>query len=205
MGFDLSEVMINKGPKGGNLDNPVFNPERRRASLNAKPNETGLPGLHKYEDVTRQGLKNEQPWHRMAAFMLLAGRTNSEIAMSANVGVMEVSILRSQRWFQELLATLANEAGQDVMGVLASETLASIEKVVALRDGAESERVQLAAAQLLIEQSNGKAVQKVVSVTSHSVYKSPSEEHHALIEELHNLRQTNSKFLQPPPEVGTTQ
>lgn len=181
------------GPRGGNLENPQQNPVWRQSKNNAtiQP-ETGLPALHRFEDTAASGFKNEQPWHKMAAFMLLAGRTNSEIALAAGVHPNTVSILRAQRWFQELLATLANEAGQDILGLLASEAAASVEKLVTLRDTAESERVQLAAATTLLEHANGKAVQKVISHTSHSVYRSPEDELRAVEEELNALRNRNN-------------
>jgi hypothetical protein len=44
----------------------------------------------------------------MAAYMLNAGRTNSEIAIAAGVKAGEVGVLRQQRWFQELCATIAD-------------------------------------------------------------------------------------------------
>lgn len=177
------------GPRGGNLGNPVSNPERRNAELNVKLTEAG-PALHRFEDKAVAGLKNEQPWHRMAAFMLLNGRTNSEIAMAAQKTAQEVSNLRAQRWFQELIAVLGNETGADIVGVLQSEALASIETIVHLRDDSDlPARVRLSAAQTLLEQAHGKPVQKIISNVSHSVHASPQDELDAIQQELAALRE----------------
>jgi hypothetical protein len=171
------------GPRGGDLDMPVRKPERRQSHFNS-PN--GLNGLHRFEqpETAEVGLKNEQPWHRMAAYMLNAGRTNSEVAAAAQRSVAEVTGLRAQRWFQELCATVANNFGEELIGLLQSEAAASIEMVVNLRDTAESERVQLAAAQLLIEHARGKPTQTVISDVTHRVNKDPREERAELLREL---------------------
>lgn len=134
------------------------------------------------------GVMNEQPWHRMAAYMLNAGRTNSEIAMAAGVRPGEVSILKSQRWFQELCATIANDDGEEILGALKSECLNSIQKLVDLRDCAESETVQLAAARTLVEQAHGKPTQKIISDVTSRRAASPKEEMEQLNEELAALK-----------------
>jgi len=75
------------GPKGGNLEGPA-NSEARRSPLNARTDpQTGLPQLHRFgtnrefQDSATPSRVNEQPWHRLAAYMILAKRTNSEIAL----------------------------------------------------------------------------------------------------------------------------
>lgn len=200
MGMEFAMKELGLGPRGGQLDAPAHKADWRRAEHNAPPCPvTGLPGLHKHEgsepefkDSVTLGIKDEQPWHRMAAYMILAGRTNSEIAMAANVTPQTVSHLRAQRWFQQLLAVLANETGADITGLLASEAAASVEKLVFLRDNAESERVSLAAATSLLEHAHGKAVQKIVSHTSHTVVP-PQEEMAQLQQELEVLRLRNTQ------------
>jgi hypothetical protein len=174
------------GPRGGNLNNPKQYPEARRSGFNGEITE-----LHRFEkdhDSALCGIQNEQPWHRMAAYMLLAGRTNSEIAMAAGVVPTTVSLLRAQRWFQQLLATIANKAGDEIIGILQSEAAASVQKLVELRDCAESERVQLSAAQTLVEQAHGKPTQKILSHSSHTSYQSPKEELDEIQRELAALR-----------------
>lgn len=177
------------GPRGGNLDGPV-NRTARNANLEGLKTEDGLLTLHRFErqDAAYAGIKNEQPWHRMAAYMLLAGRTNSEIAMAAERSTAQVTVLRGQKWFQQLLANLANEAGGDVMGVLAGEALASIETIVSLRDDSDMPaRVRLSAAQTLLEQAHGKPVQKILSHTQHSSA-DPTQEMQDILSELQALK-----------------
>ena len=75
------------GPRGGNVHAPELNSSARRASLNTERTDDGVHTLHRkdgWHDTATVGLINEQPWHRMAAYMLLQKRTNSEIAMAAN-------------------------------------------------------------------------------------------------------------------------
>jgi hypothetical protein len=178
------------GPQGGNLSNPAQHPEWRKSEFKGSVQS----GLHRFvdeNDVANAGLKNEQVWHRMAAFMLIAGRTNSEIAMAAGVQPGEVAILKQQRWFQELCATIANEEGEEILGVLKSEAVESIQKLVTLRDFAESESIQFSAARTLIEQACGKPVQKVISDVTSRRASSPQEEMEQLKNELAALRNRN--------------
>jgi hypothetical protein len=175
------------GPDGGNLNNPDQRPERRRSSFNGSISH----GLHRFvstEDKAYEGLKNEMPWHRMAAYMLNAGRTNSEIAMAAGVQVGEVSILRQQRWFQELCATIANNDGEEILGAIKSHVLDAIEKTAALMHMAESESVQANCAKTLIEQAHGKPLQKIVSDVTQRRATSPKEEYEQLTRELADLQ-----------------
>lgn len=161
-----SEADAKRGPREGNLENPNLHSERRRTPFDGERDENGILRLHGWKDKARVGLQKELPWARMAAMLILANRTNEEIAQAANVTKSEVSILRSQLWFQELLATLAQEEGESYQALMRAEVVKSIQKVVELRDYSESDRVQLAAAQLIIEQVEGKAVQKVLAITS---------------------------------------
>lgn len=182
------------GPQGGDVDNLMYRPERRRASLNAEidPN-SGMPMLHRSKesgDSCAMGLKNAQPWHQMAAHMLVAGRTNQQIADAAGVHPMTVSTLRAQHWFQELVAIIANKTGEGITSLLAAEAVASIEEIVDLRNSAESERVRLAAATFIVEQVNGKATQKVEAHQTHS-FVNPDEERQQIENELRALRGQN--------------
>lgn len=176
----------------------TFNPnapvEWRQAHLNAQPDPvTGLPQLHRFQDTAAQPRKNEQPWHRMAATMLLAGCDNEQIARAANVHPATVSAIRAQRWFQELLATLANTQIQPVLGLLAAEAVASVQKLVELRDGAESERVQLAAAVSLLEHHKGKAhVTISQDIHTSKSHQDPLQEYEEIQQDLAALRQQNS-------------
>lgn len=175
------------GPKGGNLNNPLQKPHFRKEPYNGSISH-GLHRFIKTEDTATEGLKNEQPWHRMAAYMLNAGRTNSEIAMAAGVQPGEVSLLRQNRWFQELCATIANNDGEEVLGALKAEAIASINKLAILRDCAESESVQATCARTLLEQAHGKPIQKIFSDVTSRRAASPKEEYEQLTQELKELQ-----------------
>ena len=175
------------GPRGGALNQ--YNEPWRTAHLQTMPTATGERGLHRHvkdHDVAAQGLKNEQPWHRMAAYMLNAGRTNSEIAMAAGVSIIQVSQLRSQRWFQELCATIANENGEEILGAVKSYALDAVEEIASLMRSSESDSVKLNAARTLLEQAHGKPIQKIVSSVSHSSA-DPKEEYEQIMAELRTL------------------
>lgn len=189
------------GPQGGNL-NATINPEGRRSPLNAKLNPaTGLPGLHRKEfvDTCAPGRNNEPAWARMAVFMLLQGRTNSEIGLAAGVHPGTVSQMRAQRWFQELLATIANEDGEAGLALLRSENLASIQKIVDLRDGAENQKVQLSAAQFIVEQVQGKAIQRNMNVNATTSFDTPDAEMRNIQEQLAALRAAKNQPKQIQP------
>lgn len=178
------------GPRGGDVNRPAYHPEARKASFNGNLDETkGELRFHnsKPDEIASKGHVRELPWHRMAAYMLVAGRTNSEIAAGAGVDVCNVTHLRAERWFQELCATIANTEGEAIVGLIQSEVAASVEKIRELRDNSDSERIQLAAAIYLTDQGQGKAVQKVISAVSHSNV-SPTEEMAQLEAELATLR-----------------
>jgi transposase len=189
----LDKVQPERGPQGGDLQDPRYYAERRRASFNAVELPEG-PALHRFEreDSCQPGLKNEQAWHRMAAHMILMGMSNKEIANAASVHPATVSILKAQRWFQELLAVLANEAGAGALALVQSEAVQSVLTLAELRDDAEAPpSVRLQAAKALMEQSMGKPTQRIESnVRTHSV--SPQEEMEELQREIEALRRRDS-------------
>lgn len=194
-GLGHGEAVGRKGPRGGNLDDPQFHPERRNSALNAQPNETGLPGLHRFEDATVPGLKNEQPWHRMAAFMLLVGRTNSEIGMAAGKTPAEVSFLRAQRWFQELLATLANEAGQDLQAAITTHAHDAINRLAEFAQGDIKElgaRNVLSACLAIVDHAKGKPTQTILSSVTHNTMQ-PAEEMADIHQQLAALRSSAAR------------
>lgn len=197
------DTTIKVGPKGGDLNNPQQSPAFRQKPMTTHTMLNGEMSLHRFEDTASNGTKNEQAWHRMAAYMILAGRTNSEIGLAAGVHPNTVAILKGNRWFQELLATIANNDGEEVIGTLKSEALESIAKLVDLRDGSESERVQLSAAITLLEHAHGKPIQKVVSLQHHS-HLSPQEEMTEIQAELKRLRHRVVPVETEVVEVGET-
>lgn len=193
-----------RGPRGGDLNRigPTTKREWRTAGLKVEIDpETGMPNLHQFErpETTVCPIKNEQPWHRMAALALINGFTNTEIAGWAGVTPQAVSVLRSQRWFQQLLARLANDQGQAWQGVLQGEVLANIETWIAIRDDINAPvRARADAARLLMEHAVGKPTQTSITY-SKNVTKanlSPQDEMEQINEELANLRR-RSEHLQP--------
>lgn len=200
---------IKTGPNGGNLDKPVQAAERRAHFNGPTDPATGMPGMHvvsdkDFRDTAVPGRQKEPWWCGMAMFMLMAGKTNSEIGEAANVTPVCVSQLRAQRWFQEKYTTLVNENGQGIMGVLQAEALASVETLVRLRDFAESDKVQLQAATTLLEHAKGKPVATVLShTTSYKQYRTPEEEHAAIQEELRHVRANLPKTIEVLPDTST--
>lgn len=172
------------GPKGGDLDKPNGSAARSAGLKGGIDPATGLPGLHrfrtneKFQDTAAPGIACEQPWHRMAAFMLLAGRTNSEIAMAASVSADSVGNLRAQRWFQELLATLANEQGQDLQAAITTHAHDAINRLAEIAQGDLKEmgvRNVLAANLAIVEHAKGKATQTILSSVSHTTMEAAEE------------------------------
>lgn len=174
------------GPRGGNLD--ARNPEARRRPLTAARLEDGTITLHNFRESAAWGREHELPWHRMAAHMLVAKIPTKKIAEAAGVTEATVHHLKANRWFQELLATIATDQGQEILNIVKGEALASVSKLVALRDNAESERVQLAAATTLLEHAEGKPVQRNVNISAHTTFRNEQEEYNELQKELESLR-----------------
>lgn len=192
------------GPRGGNLNNPVQQPEARRSEFKGLDLGGGALELHRFKkpDSAMQGLQKEQVWHRMAAYMLLAGKSNKEIAAAAEVTPQTVSILRGQQWFTELLSKLATESGTSILGLIQAECVASVQKIVQIRDESENERLQLSAAQILLEHAQGKPTQKILSATTNVPYTSPTEEMNDILTQLNNLRAKREQLPEPKAEVN---
>lgn len=190
-----------KGPRGGNLDDPRFHPENRNRALDAPVIESGgerIIGLHdpRAQDTTRAGIEREQPWHRMAAHMLNRGFTNMEVADAAGKSKEQVSILRAQRWFNELCAELAESKEKVIRARLDSYALESVEAIheIAVNEECDSDgkplvsaRVRLAAHTTLLEHSQGRPTQKVLSVSATTQFSSEREEYASVLEELKSL------------------
>lgn len=199
MSVNLAMQELGIGPRGGDLTKPKDCPDRRQAVLNAGIDPaTGQPQLHRFSagDVATMGLKNEQPWHRMAAYMLVAGRTNSEIALAAGVTPQTICTVRAQRWFQDLLATISNESGQDIQGALLSHVHTAINNIADIaNDENLPARVRLAANVSLLEHANGKPTQKIISTSTVS-HLDAKEEFAQIEDELRILRARNTN----PPQ-----
>lgn len=184
-----------RGPQGGNLANPAQHPERRNAPLQARVIGENVIGLHdsRGNDSAVAGLQKEQPWHRMAAHMLNRGFSNIEVADAADVSKEAVSVLRANRWFNELCATLAENKDATIRARLNGYALEAVEAIHDLAtdvatdvDGKPivSPRTKLTAFTTLLEHSQGKPTQKVLSVTASTTFSSEREEYDAIMREL---------------------
>lgn len=182
-----------RGPRGGDVSKAV------RLDAQAALLDDALVGAHRGDNhrtkplMTIPGVVDEKPWHTMAAYMLIAGRTNSEIAMAAGVGEQMVSTIRSQTWFQQRLASIANNDGEEILAAMKSHALAAVERVAHIAEHGESERNRLSANVILIEQAVGKAVQKNLNLNANAMSGlSPQEEYQRTQEELKALRAARS-------------
>lgn len=156
----------NRGPRGADLTTQV-QADARKSPFNAPTTSTGVRGLHRYHDVGVVGIKNEKPWHRMAAYMLANGMSNAAVAKAAGVTTAAVTTLKGQRWFQELLATISNETGENIAALIQSEAIASIQTIVELRDDTEVRpNVRLSAAVTLLEHAKGKPTQAIITTNT---------------------------------------
>lgn len=195
------------GPKGGNPDGPtIARAQERRSRFNGGKLENGEFTLHAFVDTATHGNKDEQPWHRMAAHLLLRGMSNRQVAEAAGVALSTIGTLRGQRWFQEFLALEAAKTGQSISQVIKGEVLASLETLLEIRDDPEaSRREKMLAAQIIIEHGEGKPVQKVLSISTHTNYGSNTEEYQALKEELALLKKQSESFDSVLPQQSCGQ
>lgn len=177
-----------RGPRGGKLLNPVLQ-THNFSEFNGDVLPDGTLPLHRKPGpaVAMTVLKNEQPWHRMAAYMLLNNCTNIQIAEAAGVTPQAVSILRSQLWFQQLLAKLATRDGEEITAAIRSYALESVEGIHEIATSSESDRVRLSAWTTLLEHANGKPVQKNLNLSSNISYSTPEDERADLLSQLESL------------------
>lgn len=191
------------GPRGGDL-NGNLRPESKRVPLNVEDLGDGIYSLHKqngFKEVACNGIKDAQPWHMMAATMMLAGLSMQDIARAAGCTPGYLSVLKAQRWFQEHLAIKAAENGKGIANLIQSEVLSSIQTIIDIRDDPEEgARTRLQAANIILEQGQGKPVQKNINFTATTSFSSLEEEEKALKEELKAIRQSIPQNLLDFPE-----
>lgn len=106
-------------------------------------------------------IKHEKPQHRLMLWLRLQGHNVKETAALTGYTPQTVSNVCNQPWFIKAFCELSKELGKDaVQTMLEGEVIPSIQKLVKLRDTAESEAVAKAAADSILDRFLGKAVAK---------------------------------------------
>lgn len=110
------------------------------------------------------GIMHEKPEHRIIILLKAQGHSNTEIAKLTGYTIPWVGQILRQPWAKVRLLEEINVAGRDtVQGLLQGAAADSIYKIIALRDAAEEEGVQLRASQDLLDRYLGKATQHIES------------------------------------------
>lgn len=135
-------------------------PEKRHsiedAILNAESSEVTnvesiVPSLQSDLQPTYD-VKNEKPWHRSYAYMLLNGHTIKDCAEHFQLTPHHLAQVKKQEWFKRLTADLAAAHFEDdVAGLLKGAAIEAVTTMVELSQTAESESVRQAASNNLLE------------------------------------------------------
>lgn len=114
--------------------------------------------------------KNEKPEHRLMLWLRLQGHSNKEIAAITGYKAVAISQITRQPWFLEAFTRISTEMGKDAVDrFLTGETVPTLQKLVSLRDNAESEQVQLAASNSILDRIRGKPTVRVESKSESNV------------------------------------
>lgn len=112
----------------------------------------------------------ESPVHRLMLWMRLEGHNNREIATMTGYCTQTVANVSRQPWFQEAFCRISTERGLDIVdGFLQGEIIPTLDRLVKLRDGAESDAVKKAACDSILDRVRGKPVARVETKVSGSV------------------------------------
>ena len=97
------------------------------------------------------------PRHKIIALMIAAGWKQKDIAIELGFHENRVSIIASSPLFRvqvyEIQKQMREGLIEDVNELIKAEALPSVRKIVELRDGAEAETVQLAAATSILDRA----------------------------------------------------
>lgn len=111
-----------------------------------------LPALRDTTAGPAYELKNEQPWHRACAYMMLQGHSNKECAAYFEKTEGHISQLKRQEWFKQLITQLSDlHFDNDIAGLLQNAAFDAISTLNDLATGAESESVRRSAASDLLD------------------------------------------------------
>lgn len=107
-------------------------------------------------------LKREKQEHRLILWMRLQGKKIKDIAAALGYHPNTVYTVTKQDWFQDMFVKLSSELGKDAAETfLRGEEIPTYMKLVELRDNAESEAVQKAACDAILDRIRGKPTVKV--------------------------------------------
>lgn len=90
----------------------------------------------------------------------MQGKRYIDIARSMDVTEQCVRNWRNDPTYQAYLESLKRDANEEVRNVIVGEMVSSANTIVALRNGAQSEKVKLASAQDLLDRGGLKAVER---------------------------------------------
>ena len=114
--------------------------------------------------------KSEKPQHRLMLWLRLNGHNNKEIAQILGCSPQTVCNVGKQEWFMEAFCRISTEMGKDMVETfLEGEILPTMQKLVSLRDGAETDAVKLAASNAILDRIRGKPVARTETKITGSV------------------------------------
>lgn len=117
-----------------------------------------------------QGLKRELPAHRQMLWLRLNGHNVKETAALTGYSPQQVTVICKQPWFREAFVKLSTQMGRDsVETFLQGEIIPTLERLVNLRDNAESDAVRKAACDSILDRIRGKPVARVETKHSGSI------------------------------------
>ena len=117
-----------------------------------------------------QTIKKEQPEHRIILWLRLRAHSVKEIAALVNYGESQVRQVCAQPWFLDAFCRLSSEVGKDAVDtMLEGEVVPSINRLVQLRDNAESDAVRRQAAVDILDRIRGKPTQKIETKSTGSM------------------------------------
>lgn len=136
---------------------------------------------------------HEKPEHRMVILLKAMGKSNNEIAERTGFTFPWVSQILRQPWARQRLLEEITKAGKDEMQELLKGASAdSVHKLIKLRDSADSEQVQFAAASNLLDRFLGKPKQQIETTNKHTIVSGDIE---AVNNELRQLEEEEKRLL----------
>lgn len=170
-----SNALSNKPSRG-----TVLSQDGTIREHNQSPDSTDLP--EKFAEYQKRvdslfnakhanlSVRKEKPEHRLMLWLTLNGHSPKEIAGITGYSYLHVLQVRRQPWFQENFAKLSTSMGRDaVESFLEGEIIPTLERIVQLRDSADSDSVRLAASNAILDRIRGKPTVKVETKNTSTV------------------------------------